>query len=273
MSAERHGWYDELQDLMRGVAGAAIIGVPLIYTMEMWQLGTLLAPRAVLILLGLALIANVGYNVASGFRNDSGLASAVTDSIEALGIGLLLSGLLLALLRIIDTSTPWIDIVSKTAVEAVPLSIGVSVANTQFATSGDSKRESSSVWADLGIALAGGIVFSFSVAPTEEIMRIASRITAVHLLALIAFSVLLAYGMIFVAEWSGLERRRRSPGLLQTPLGETLTAYALALGIGIVLLHLFHDIRLTESPFTTVAATVVLALPATIGGAAGRLLV
>ena len=57
---------------MRGIGGAAIVGIPLVYTMEMWQLATLLRPRTVLVLALLAMVVNIGYNYVSGFREDSG---------------------------------------------------------------------------------------------------------------------------------------------------------------------------------------------------------
>ena len=104
-------------------------------------------------------------------------------------------------------------------------------------------------------------------------MLLATRATTGHLLALIAFSLLLSYGLIFVAEFSGLEARLRSKGLLQSPWGETLLSYALSLLIALGLIYAFHDVALAESPYTTAAALVVLGLPAVVGGAAGRLLV
>jgi uncharacterized membrane protein len=39
------------------------------------------------------------------------------------------------------------------------------------------------------------------------------------------------------------------------------------------MVYAFHSITFTESPYTTAAAVVILGLPATVGGAAGRLIV
>jgi putative integral membrane protein (TIGR02587 family) len=204
----------------------------------------------------------------------------VCHAIESYGLGALLALVLLVLLRIVDASTPPIDVACKIALEAIPLSIGVSVANTQFAASGGIGSDNNGheqpghpVLTEAGLTVAGAIVFAGNVAPTEEIMLLATRATAAHLLALIAFSLLLSYGLIFVAEFSGLQARRGAKGLLQSPWGETLLAYALSLLVTLGLLYAFHDVSLAESPYTTAAALVVLGLPAVVGGAAGRLLV
>lgn len=278
-----HTWADEWRDLMRGVGGAAIIGIPLVYTMEMWQLATLLPPRNVLLLITLALLVNVGYNYASGFRDDSGIIDAVFDAVESYGLAVVFAFVLLVLLRIVDASTPVLDVATKVAVEAIPLSIGISIAAVQFTGGGDSgggeaqgsetARRRYPALLDAGIAVAGAIVFAFNVAPTEEILLLATRATPPHLLALMVFSLALSYGMIFVADFSGVQQRRSARGLLQTPAGETVMAYALALLVSAGMLYAFHPVTVGEHPYTFAAAMVVLGLPATVGGAAGRLLV
>lgn len=256
------------------MGGAAIIGLPLVYTMEMWQLATSFSTRHVFFLVLAALAVNVGYNLASGFRKGGGLRDSLFDALESYALGALLALGLLFLLNIVDTATPLLDIVAKTAVEAVPLSIGVSIANTQFTgASNGGQKESPSVVHEAGLALAGSIVFAFNVAPTEEIIVLALRATFWHLLAILVVSLALSYGLIFVAELGDLETRRSSDGLLQKPAGETLLAYAIALGVAAAMVSAFHGLTFVQSPLTAVAATVVLALPAAVGGAAGRLLV
>jgi uncharacterized membrane protein len=50
----QHTWGDEAQDLMRGVGGATMMGISLVYTMEMWQHATLAHPWTMLLLALLA---------------------------------------------------------------------------------------------------------------------------------------------------------------------------------------------------------------------------
>lgn len=287
MNGAVHGWPDEVRDLMRGIGGAAIIGIPLVYTMEMWQLATLLVPRTVFILALMAIIVNIGYNYTSGFRKGGGLRDALFDAVESYALGAVFSLLLMALLRIVDQDTPRIDLACKVAIEAIPLSIGISIANTQFAGSrtngaeGDNAENPETTpgtkphptLVEAGISVAGAIVFAFNVAPTEEIILLASRATWLHLVALIIFSLLLSYGMIFVAEFSGREQRLQTRGFLQSPLGETLLAYLLSLLVASGMVYAFHSLSFSESPYTLISAVVVLGLPATVGAAAGRLIV
>jgi uncharacterized membrane protein len=70
-----------------------------------------------------------------------------------------------------------------------------------------------------------------------------------------------------------VEERRHARGVLQSPWGETLLAYGIALGVAFACVIGFHGVGPADSPFSTLALVVVLGLPATVGGAAGRLLV
>lgn len=278
-------WRDEGRDLMRGVGGAAIIGVPLVYTMEMWQVSTLFSSRQILLLLCFGFAVCVGYNLFSGFRNGSGLSEAVRDAVEAVAIGIVLSVVLMILIGVIDSGTSLSDAVAKISVEAIPLAIGASVANTQFnggqqdanSPEDDSSPDPTTIrnatFHEIGIAAAGSLVFAASVAPTEEVALIAQRLSPIGLICIAAFSLALSYGMIFVADFTGAERRQNSSGILQSPLGETLLAYAVALAVSLTAVCFFHSVDVTRSPFTLIALTVSLGLPAAIGGAAGRLLV
>lgn len=269
---------------MRGIGGAAIIGVPLVYTMEMWQVSTLFSSRQILLLLCFGFAVCVGYNLFSGFRNGTGLSEAVRDALEAVAIGIVLSGVLMVLIGVIDSGTSLADAVSKISVEAIPLAIGASVANTQF-NGGQKDRDSpedspqdsteirNTTFHEIGIAAAGSLVFAASVAPTEEVALIAQRLSPIGLICIAVFSLALSYGMIFVAGFTGAERRQNTSGILQSPMGETLLAYAVALAVSLTAVCFFHSVDVTRSPSSLIALTVSLGLPAAIGGAAGRLLV
>ncbi len=271
---------------MRGVGGAAIIGVPLVYTMEMWQVATTFHTTDILLLLCFGFVVCVGYNLFSGFREGNGLLEAVKDALEAIAIGVVLSAVLTGLLGVIDSGTSLSEALSKIAVEAIPLAMGASVANTQF-DGGKNDRQSSEeektetreaekrhkILLEIGTAAAGSVVFAASIAPTEEIALIGQRVSPLGLIAIAVFSLVLSYGMIFVADFTGSKERKKDPGILQSPLGETLLAYAVALAVSLTAVCFFHGVEIANSPYTVVAITVALGLPAAIGGAAGRLIV
>ena len=273
---------------MRGVGGAAIIGVPLVYTMEVWQIATTFGARNVLLLLAVGFAVCVGYNYFSGLRGDGegggDLRQAAKDAVESLAIGAVLAGVLLWLLGVIDSGTSLADATHKIAAETVPLAMGASVASTQF-DGGKSDREgegendantspAKQTLREVGIAAAGSLIFAASVAPTEEIARIAQRVSPLEIAGIALFSLLLSYGMIFVADFTGSQtRQKEGQGILQSPVGETVLSYTVALFVAFVAVNFFHGVAAHESLYSTVALTVTLGLPAAIGGAAGRLLI
>ena len=269
---------------MRGVGGAAIIGVPLVYTMEVWQVATTFGARNVFLLLAVGGAVCIGYNFVSGLHKGGNLRQAAKDAVESLAIGAILSAVLMVLLGVIDPGTSLADAVYRITAETVPLAMGASIASTQF-DGGNSDRSGgeddgggedakSQILREVGIAAAGSLIFAASIAPTEEVALVAHRISPLGVLGIVVFSLLLSYGMIFVADFTGSEtRQKEGQGVLQSPLGETVLCYAVALAVSFVAVNFFHGIAVNESLYNTVALTVTLGLPAAIGGAAGRLLV
>src|SRR4051812_14925250 len=89
------GFRRETRDLMVAITGGAIVGMPLLYTMEMWLHGMLLGPAQLLALLLGTLFVNLLFSIVSGFRHEYGLASAALESVSAVGIGLVFSAVIL----------------------------------------------------------------------------------------------------------------------------------------------------------------------------------
>jgi putative integral membrane protein (TIGR02587 family) len=122
---------------------------------------------------------------------------------------------------------------------------------------------------DVGATVAGSVVFAINIAPTEEIVMIASRISPLHLLAMLGFGLLLCYIILFA---SGFEEQEVFvPGIFQKPWAEVLNACALSLLVSATLLLLLGQSSATDSVPNLIASTVVLGLPAIVGGAAGRI--
>nr|MBA2337079.1 DUF2391 family protein [Acidimicrobiia bacterium] len=122
---------------------------------------------------------------------------------------------------------------------------------------------------DLGATLIGAVVISLPMAPTDEIAALAASLDPTRLLALIGLTLVAGYGIVFVAGFSNQEQRHSQQGIFQRPLSETVAAYLVALGAAWAMLALFQN---AGGPWTaTLSEVVVLGLPATIGGAAGRL--
>ena len=127
--AERWGFAQEGRDLLVAITGGAIVGMPLLYTMEMWSSGLRLDSSAQLALLVGTLFVNWLFSIVSGFRHEYGVLSAALESVTAVGIGLVFSGLILWLVGEIAAGDPSAEIIGKVLFQTVPVSLGVSVAD------------------------------------------------------------------------------------------------------------------------------------------------
>lgn len=290
MVQDSRNWRELGTDLLRGVAGGAIIGLPLVYTMELWFIGMYISDWYIVAFLIFALAVDTGLNHASGFAPKHDFISDIGSSITALGISSVLGFIYLSLIGMVRSGTSFSAIISMTSVLAVPVSVGFSVANTQFGgktrTGGDrpgqlpgrsdediERRRAKADVRDIGITIAGATIFVFSVAPIEEVAQIATRTTGYHWAALVVFSILLTYGMVFLADFSGRKRRHGYRGLLQQPIPETILAYSFSVLIGLLLMFLLGKAEIFSAVSYTVANAAVIGLPASVGGAAGRLII
>ncbi len=123
----------------------------------------------------------------------------------------------------------------------------------------------------LVIATCGATLFAANIAPTEEIVAIATSLTIIHLLGLMLLSVVLTAVILYFSEFSGSEKFVRRDGLATVTTG-TFSSYAVALAVAAPMLWFFgrfDDVTLS----TALAETIVLGLAATLGASAGRLLV
>jgi putative integral membrane protein (TIGR02587 family) len=295
------GWRQEGRDLLRGVAGGAIVGMPLLYTMEMWWHGMTLGEWHLLILLGVMLLINFLFSLVSGFRQEYSVAQALSESITAVGIGIVFSFVVLSLIGELTWNAAPVEIVAKILLEALVVSVGVSFANAQVlgrSRTGDSNQDEQGqetgnrdscesgqpdehadperlqLRADLKDAsatLAGAIVFALNIAPTEEVLVIATRLGPWQQMAMLAGGVLLCYIILFA---SGFEEHQvYVESIFQNPLAETIMTCALSLVVSFALLFLFGQREVMSYPTTAIAATISLGLPAIVGGAAGRLII
>jgi putative integral membrane protein (TIGR02587 family) len=274
-------WKQELNDFIRAFSGAYIFGIPLLFTMEMWWLGEFVAQWKLLVFVGVAILANLGLTYVAGFKRESTFVTTVDEAIDAVAVGVVAATVMLLVLNQIRPGDPLEGIVGKIVVQAVPLSIGASVANQVFGTNGEKTRQGDAgngkptlkpwqaLFSDVGATMIGGVFVGFSIAPTEEIPMLASALNYSHLMALVGFSLLLSYGIVFA---SGFDEP--SPGgLFQRPFTETALAYLVALVVAFVMLYLFNQFRLDDPLLSIVEQTLVLAVPTTVGGAAGRLVI
>lgn len=272
----------ELEHVLRGVGGGVLFSIPILYTMEIWELALSTPPWKILLLLALMLPLNTALNYASGFREEARWHLSLRDACEALAMGIVLGAAMLLLLGVNRLDTHPAHFLRQVLLLAVPISIGVSLSRSVLgekgeASAGEPTRKPQSGWRadarDMGMTVAGGIFLGYSVAPTEEIMRIAAHSSWGHLLAMMAAAIGVSYVILFEANFLGQSRRTAESGLNQSPWRETLIAYALALGVSVFLLFFLGFLTASASAYEALAMTIVLAFPTAVGGAAGRLIV
>lgn len=274
-------WRKELDGYTRAFAGAFLFGIPLVMTMEMWWIGTYIEASKLVGLLAFAFLANLALVHVTGFKEEGRtLAADLEQALEALAVGAVASAMVLFVLGQIGPGQPFGASIGLVIVQTTPLSIGASVANSVLRpeeTAEDAAGSRSGPWRDalfdLGGTAVGAIFISFSIAPTEEVPMLAAELDFAHLVGVIAFSLAIAYAIVFESQFGRQARRRKQQGLFQDPFGETALSYMVSLAIAFVALVLFDQIGAADPVHEMVAETLVLGLPATIGGAAGRVLI
>ena len=239
-----HGaWSTELTDLLRAASGGLLLGVPLLYTVELYWIGQHTSPRQAIGLIGASFAVLVALNRTGGFRRsaDTTLKEAATDAVEGLGLAIVLVALILVVLGEVDLSTSLPVMLGKLANEVLPVSLGIGVANTVLAEQDNDGSEPppggaqdngpkiNPTLGDLSANLFGAGFVALSIAPTDEVRMIAASRSAPWLIGLVVLSLLSSYAIVFAAGFTGQSNRHRQSGLVQHPILETIASYAVAL--------------------------------------------
>lgn len=299
-------WLSEFQAILQGAVGGFLFGIPLLYTVEVWSIGAATDSRWLLAVLAATLVGVGLLTQVEGFRQTLSLhpLEALLESIEAVAIGVVCATLALVLLRRITLATPLSEVLGKVVFEAVPFALGVSLARSTLqgkrgrearanaqpksvaerstsrrTTAPLSRRLTSPTLANLGdalvdfdAALIGAVLIAFSIAPTEEVPLLAASLPPLWLLLIMAASLGLSYAVVFASGFTDRAERRQR-GLLFSPITETLVAYLVALLASLAMLVLFQQLNPSDPWSEWLSNILVLGLPASIGGAAGRILI
>lgn len=299
---QQGAWAREATDLVRAVSGGLLFGIPLLFTMEVWWLGTTTEPGPMFAVLGLTFVTVLVLNRTSGFRStkDIRLTDAAMDAVEAVALGAVSVLLLLVVLHEIDLQTPLREVLGKVTYEAMPFGIGIALAHhflRKGRTEGDDDEASggdaataasgsegareaegaqgavSASVADIGATAIGAVFVAFNIAPTDEVPMLAARMGALALGAVVVLSLLVSFAIVFVAGFANQDRRHQQTGMFQRPFTETVMAYVVSLVFAGLMLWFFQRLDLAAPWNETVSNIVILGLPASVGGAAGRLAV
>lgn len=272
---------ESLQEYARGIAGGIIFSLPLLYTMEVWWTGLALSPLRILVGLLGAFVLLLGYNRYAGLHADASFAEVVIDSVEELGIGLVIATIALWLLGQIDGTMQRSEVMGKIITEALTVAIGVSVGTAQLGSGGGEQTGLTSdslgdeyaaqrFRGKLIVAMCGAVLFAANVAPTEEIIQIAFETPLWRLLLLALLSLLLGALVLNFSDFRGASPIT-SGDTWRSKLSDVAITYAIALLAAAVLLWFFNRFD-GLGLATALSATIVLGAAATLGASAGRLL-
>ncbi|MCW1885952.1 TIGR02587 family membrane protein [Luteolibacter flavescens] len=262
----------------RGIAGGLIFSLPLLYTMEVWWSGFLLDPWRILLYVIATFALLLLYNRFAGLRRDATFREVAIDSVEEMGLGLVIAAVVLWLTGQLDTASGTYEVTGKVVMEAMTVAIGVSVGTSQLGGGEHDDEgmgspdggEEGQYLPQVGIALCGAVLFAANVAATEEIMVIAMDSPPSRILLLAVVSMLGAAWTLTYSGMHGADRHVRKETRVEHVRG-IVTTYAVALIAAAGCLYFFG--RFDGQPLTlSFAMCVVAGVPASLGASAGRLL-
>ncbi|TDK31792.1 TIGR02587 family membrane protein [Rhizobium deserti] len=277
-----------LLGLSRGAAGAMLFGIPMLMTMELWDLGFYIERGRLLLLMivNIPLLVVLAHLI--GFERTTTWRQAVRDAIIAYGLGILISAAVLIMLGTIEAHMPASAILGKVAIQAVPASIGAMLGRSQLggqAAGGgneDGKQDEESVEdavpdaisthysQELFLMAVGALFLNLNVAPTEEVILISYKMTQWHALAAMLVSIAIMHAFVYAVAFKGTHE---IPG--ETPRWHvfvrfTLPGYMIAMLISLYVLWTFG--RLDDvAPNQILMSAIVLSFPGAIGAASARL--
>ena len=119
--------------------------------------------------------------------------------------------------------------------------------------------------------IIGAIFFAMSIAPTEEMILIAFKMTHWHIVALSIATLLMMHAFVYVVKFRGQETSPEDVSAASVFLRYTVVGYALVLLISLYLLWTFgRTDGMSANEITKVA--VVVSFPGALGAAASRLI-
>lgn len=160
------------------------------------------------------------------------------------------------------------------AIQVVPASIGATLARGQFGMSPieDSRAKSAPYLGEIFLMGMGSVFLGFNLAPTDEVVMMAARMTPWHAIALVLISLAVMHGFVFAVGFKGGTELSPDEPAWSAFVRFTLPGYVVALIISVYVLWTFGrtDGASADHIWMTV---VVLGFPSSLGAAAARLII
>jgi putative integral membrane protein (TIGR02587 family) len=258
----RQNFRRELSDLIRATSGGFLFGVPLLYTMEVWWIGSSVDPPIMLVAIAALIVVAFALNLTGGFRKSHAdtAKEALSDAFNAVAVGFISAALMLVLLQEITVQTQLRETLGKIIFEGVPFAMGAALANQFLQPAGDDsppgpgsgkqgrprdlkrffpENNLNETLTDVGATLIGALIVAFSIAPTEEVPMLVSGVQGPRLMGIILASLVISYMIVFQANFTSQSQRQMQQGLFQSPISETIMSYLVSLAAAAVMLGFF----------------------------------
>ncbi|MCR4264670.1 TIGR02587 family membrane protein [Nitratireductor sp. ZSWI3] len=267
------GVYKLLKDTARAVGGALVFSLPMLMTMEMWSLGFTIdrLRLALLMVLAVPLLTELSHQI--GYEHTVRRTDDLMDAMFAIGVGGATALILLICFGVVHHAMPPEEAIGKVAIQTVPAAMGALLARSQFGSRSEDKivEKKETYPGEMFLMGIGALFLGFNVAPTEEIVLIAYRMTPWHALAVVALSLFVMHGFVFALGFRGGAELGPDTPWWSALVRFTLPGYVLALLISLYVLWTFE--RTEGAAFSQILLTaIVLGLPSSVGAAAARLI-
>lgn len=263
----------ETRDLARGLAGALFVSLPLLFTMEMWQIARTIPDWVLLSFLAITLVLNKFYLDFAGFRKEAWQQSKWWDALVAMGIGMVASAITLYVTGTLQLDLNNYLIAKLIALETIPMSIGAAVAINQLGTGDSHEKTATGIRLDVKVligTLLGGILFALNIAPTVETKYIVMRQSWELIGATMALSIAVSYLTVAIANFETRDLSKRK--VITSDWLEALISYIVAFTVSLLLLWVFGYGTPLDPMEVWLPMAIALSYVTTLGGAAGRLI-
>ena len=265
------------REYCRGITGGLLFAIPLLYTSEVWKAGAILHP--IRILLGVAATFGILllYNRFAGLREDASMREVAIDSVEEMGLGIVISAAVLWMTGQINDTMGLPEITGKVVLEAMTVAIGVSVGTAQLGgqcdgdegVAGGSGSEGG-YSGQTAISFCGAVLFAANIAPTAEVQRIAAESHPFRIILLACGSIVATAVVLHYADLRGSQQIAKDSGdSIFRKVRAVITTYAAALTASAACLFLFGNLDGEPWPIKW-AMIVITGVPAALGASAGR---
>jgi putative integral membrane protein (TIGR02587 family) len=259
----------------RAFGGAIIFSLPMLMTMEMWWLGFYAERLRLALFIVVMVPLLIGLSHFVGFEPTFDWIDDTVDAFVALAVGFFAAAVVLLLFDEIGREMSWDEIIGKIAIQAVPGSIGAMLAESQLGPRDEDSEDelkAAGYWGELFFMAVGALFLALNVAPTEEMILIAYKMTPWHALGLVLLSLTIMHAFVYRVEFRGQAKVDPDTSFWSVFLRYTVTGYAIALAISFYVLWIFGRADGTGFEHIVMAA-VVMAFPGAIGAAAARLVI